>query len=224
MTMLFDALGNPVGDDGLDNNTFDQGVNAGAQIQRDTLTPAKLGYIESKIVEFQNAVNLADTTVADIKELMLYTDDENILSDLQAQLNEFDTRKQAIKFAAESFNAVASVVNSMGGNMNSLSIPSGLGFAPVVPLVYVAAITAGIALIDWIHQWAKRTFDIGLEAASRIQDADLRDATLQTYNQKLTDLQITESNTFGGAISSVKWLALAALAYMAYTAYQKGSK
>ena len=223
MALIFDQLGNVIGDDGL-GETFEQGANAGAQLQRDTLTPAKLGYIESKIADFQKAVLLADTTVADIQELMLYTDDEAILQDLQNQLDEFETRRAAIKFAAESFNAVAGIVNSVGGNMQSLTIPTGLGFAPVVPLAYVAAITAGIALIDWIHQWARRTFDIGLEAASRIQDADLRDATLQTYNQKLTDLEIADSNTFGGAIGAFKWIAIGVLGLVAYNTWKAGNK
>lgn len=223
MSLLFDQFGNVVGDDDL-GDTFEQGANAGSQLQKDTLTPTKLGFIESKIADFQKAVLLADTTVDDIKELMLYTDDDAILQDLQNQLDEFETRRGAIKFAAESFNAVANVVNSMGGGMQSLTIPSGLGFAPVVPLAYVAAITAGIALIDWIHQWAKRTFDIGLEAASRIKNADLRDTTLQVYNQKLTDLRIADSNTFGGAIGAFKWIAIGVLGLVAYNTWKASQK
>lgn len=111
-------------------------------------------YWRDKAVEFQRVLNAVDETARVGYEFLATTNDPNAIEPIQQLLNEYDYKKTALRLAAEGINAGAAAINAAGGRFPQLSIPAGLGIAPVVlGAGAIAALGAAATLISWGLAW-----------------------------------------------------------------------
>jgi hypothetical protein len=204
VALLFDALGNVIGDDG--------------EIPVDT-SPPDTGFIARKTAEFQAAlIDLSQN--ADTLQYLLTLDlSEENRAAVQAQLSDFESRRAAYKYTAETLNAVAGIANSMGASLPTVQVPSGLGFAVLgVPIAGLAVLAAVSGMLVYIATWTATTHSVALKAAEELEEPMRSEAMMYLATHQSSGMSGALSDT----ASAIKWIALAALAYFAYTAYNKG--
>lgn len=208
MALIYDEMGNVVGDDGsVDPAASDTAVVA----------PSEIGYLQRKVNEFQAVLYSVDETATALEQMLVMDISEDDVNEIQAQLSEYYTRRSAFKFAAESFNALASMINSVGGSMPSVNIPAGLGLAPLaIPLATAAAIAGAAILVSFGVGWVTSSRDLASRIAMNISDPQKRDAALV----KASEIAAASDATMGGGLGQVaniiKWLAIGGAAYIVY--------
>jgi hypothetical protein len=219
MALIYDPMGNIIGDDG--DNTDPAPSSWGGEnhdaAQRGEITSDNLTFIQRKVGDFQAALYSADETATMLRSLYDACDDVEMQIRIADQLDEFDNRKAAFRFAAEAFNAAASAVNAVGGSLPSVVIPSGLGLLPAIPLGYIAAIAAAGLLIDWAHNWITVSFNLATEAAKLITDPAKKDQVLADISH--TAALQSGNSTVASVATAFKWVAIAAAVFMAYKAF-----
>ena len=240
MTLLYDANGLVVGDDGTpdvgwDSNALDPAVG----IPPAQIAQSDVGYFQQKINEFQDVLYAVDATSNELDSMLQQSLTEQEAADIQSLQDEYASRKMAFKFAAESFNAVSAAVDAVGGNLTPLNIPSGLGFAPVaVPIGWGLAIAGAAVLISFGIGWMARAKTAVDTASARLR-ADAANTTDPTEMKRLliaadnADIasagiavqQQAAGGTIGQIAGAVKWIAIAAGAYLIFKLmYEKGGK
>ena len=133
------------------------------------------------------------------------------------QLDAYYSRKSAFKYAAEAFNVIASSVNALGGSMGTLTIPTGLGFAPlVIPVAYAAAITGAAVLIGWAIGWLETSQNMMLDIAAAQDAAGDHEGAAKTRTKAAdVDAQRKASGgTLGDIANMVKWAAIGVGVYL----------
>jgi hypothetical protein len=218
MALLYDTMGNVIGDDGSDPVEITQvppgitswgGENFSAA-DRGDVNDSNVGYFQSKIDEFQQTLFAVDAAASALENMSAFDVTADQYALIESQLSEYYTRKAAFKYAAEALNAVASAVNSMGGSMGSVTIPTGLGFAPlVIPVAYAAAITGAAVLIGWAINWLSTSQTLAADIASRISDPVKRDAALAEAS-KIAAANAAAGGSLGQVANVVKWIAIGA--------------
>ena len=207
-----------LGDAGTDNSD----VSYTGEVSDSTFS---LDYARQKGREFQALLvqldagyNAALFALNEIPDL-----DEATKDDLFALVSEFESRRFTLKATAEAFNAGAAAINAMGGRMPELSIPSTLGFLPAltIPAALIGAVAAAATLITWGVVWLRGVND-------RLAFAQLLDAQNSPESRaKLAQAQAAASNALAAAEESpvsalagaAKWIALAALGFVAWKAF-----
>lgn len=114
---------------------------------------ASVQYWRDKALEFQRVLQSVDETANAAAEFLSRTTDQSAIAYINEALNDYDTRKTALRLAAEGINAGAAVINAAGGRFPQLSIPPGLGLAPLMPAAAIAALGTAAALIVWGKSW-----------------------------------------------------------------------
>jgi hypothetical protein len=176
-------------------------------------------YWRDKATEFQNVLNAVDQTARAATEFAAATSDQQTIDYLVGALNEFELKKTALRLAAEGVNAGAATINAAGGRFPSLSIPQGLGVAPlVIGAAAVAAFGAAAALISWGNSWIAGVNE-------RMRYAALLDAGDPEIGRILARAEAAQQAANASPVSQLsgvlKWGAFAVLALMAWPHIQK---
>ena len=220
MAAIFDAMGNVIGDDGL-TNWESPAIDPNVGINNaPTVKSSDVGYLQNKISEFQSVLYAVDTGATQLEERLVYDLTEQQVTDVQALLTQYYDRKGAFKFAAEAFNMVSGTVNSFGGSMQGIQLPSGLGFAPfVIPVGVAAAIAGAAVLVSFSLGWLATSSETAASIARGISDPQARDAALVKASEIKAASDSASGGTLGTVASIAKYVAIAAALYYAYKVY-----
>ena len=179
-------------------------------------------YYRNKAAEFQNVMNAMDSAAQSARAVLAVGVDDESAQRLQDLLDEFDSRKFIFRTTAEAINAGAAVVNSMGGRFQELSIPTGLGFLPAIPLAAIAAIATAATLIVWGRDWISK---LQLEnVLDKVTDPEKRSVIAAAVAQSLAAAQTANDSPLSSVATIAKWGAIALLAFLGYRAYLSISK
>ncbi len=187
-------------------------------------TPSALSvdYYRRKVVEFQTVLDALDqganAAFSAIWSGALPQADEMALS--QA-LDEYEARKTTLRLTAEAINAGAAAWNAIGGRMPSLSLPSGLGALPVIPLALIGAVATAATLIVWGRTWLQGVNARLQQAAllEAIEDPEKRAEVAAAASAAASAVQMAESSPLSSIASVAKWVSIGALAFLAFKAF-----
>jgi len=188
------------------------------QIPAESVT---LDYFRGKAAEFQELLGNLDRVGSQI-ELMLQDgiNDVQLRNDLTQRWQELQARKGILKTTAETINLAIGAANL---EIPRLSLPTTLGAVPVLVGAAAAAAVAGVAaLITWGYGWIA-----GVNA--RLRQAQLLEGLSPEDRgkvaQTLAQTELAQAEAGASPIQSlagvVKWIAIAALGYFAFRAYQQ---
>jgi hypothetical protein len=203
------------------------GLDTSPTAATDTVTPAtplQLDYYRQKVVEFQNVLNAMDTTATAASNLAWESLDPQLSSDMDDFLAQYNDKKGQFRAAAEALNFAINGVNTVGANFPTVKIPAGLGFVPIAAAAAVAgAIAVAAALIVWGQEWIKGVNDrmkttIVLDA---IKDPEQKARVATQIANADIALQQSQQSPLGSIAGGIKWIAIAALAFFAYSAFTK---
>lgn len=179
-------------------------------------------YYRRKVVEFQTVLDALDQGANAARAALatgaLPYEDESALFSL---LDEFDARKFTLRATAEAINAGAAAWNALGGRMPSLSIPSGLGALPVIPLALIAAVATAATLIVWGRTWLQgvnQRLQLAATLAA-IEDPEQRAEVAAAAASAASAAQLAEASPISSIASIAKWAAIAALAFIGFKAF-----
>lgn len=224
MALLYDEMGNVIGDDGVAATAGQAAsTSAGGVVDTSTLGPADVGYFQKKVNEFQDVLYSVDATATSLMGMLDEIPDltEAEIADIQDKLSQYDSRKSAFKFAAEAFNAVAGMVNSVGGSMSKVDIPMSLGFAPLaIPIAWAAAIAGAAILVSWGVGWVSASHQTASSIAMRIVDPAKRDVALAKVAQ-IAAAEQASGGMLGSLANIAKYVAIGAALWLAYKVYME---
>jgi hypothetical protein len=189
-----------------------------------TNSPVSLSYYQQKIVEFQNLLNGMDTA-AKAAQAALWDDiDPKLSADLQTYLDDFDSKKWEFRTAAEALNLAVNGANMVGADFTNITVPSTLGVVPLVAAgVIAAAVATAAALIVWGNTWLQglnqRLRD--QELIGSVTDPVKRDKLIQTQMEVEAAAAEASASPLASISNIVKWLAIGAVAYFAFSAYKQ---
>ena len=208
MAIEYDQLGNPIMGSG------DDVVQPGTDV----------GYFQSKVAEFQALMTDLDATASAIIDLRDLGIQDN---ELDAALGEFNAKKSSFRTAAEALNFAVNGLNKFGANLPTVAIPTGLGALPAIPIAALAAVSGAIAVIATLIVWGKEWI-AGVNERAKVALALSNITDPQQRAQAaaaIAKIAATNTNAQSSPLSSianiVKWVAIAAVAYFAFSAYQK---
>jgi hypothetical protein len=189
-----------------------------------TNSPLSLTYYQQKIVEFQNLLNGMDRAYNAASDLYLNNVDTTLGDDLKKYLDDFDSKKWEFRAAAEALNLAVNGANFVGGNFQNITVPSTLGVVPLVAAgVIAAAVATAAALIYWGNTWLQglnqRLRD--QELLAQVTDPAKRDAIIQTQLEVEQAAVEASASPLSSISNIVKWLAIGAVAYFAFSAYKQ---
>jgi len=189
-----------------------------------TNAPVALSYYQQKIVEFQNLLNGMDAAAQAAQSALWDDIDPKLSTDLQTYLDEYDSKKWEFRAAAEALNLAINGANLVGGDFQNITVPSTLGVVPLVAAgVIAAAVATAAALIVWGNTWLQglnqRLRDKELLAS--VTDPAKRDQLIAA--QVAVEQAAVEANAspLSSISNIVKWLAIGAVAYFAFSAYKQ---
>ena len=189
-----------------------------------TNAPVALSYYQQKIIEFQNLLNGMDAAAQAAQSALWDDIDPQLSKDLQTYLDDFDSKKWEFRAAAEALNLAINGANLVGGDFPNITVPSTLGVVPLVAAgVIAAAVATAAALIVWGNTWLQglnqRLRDKELIAS--VSDPAKRDQLITA--QVAVEQAAVEANAspLSSISNIVKWLAIGAVAYFAFSAYKQ---
>lgn len=210
MAAMYDAMGNYTGDDGVDATV---------------VTPQNVGWFAQKAQDFQVVMNAADTTMQALQTLLTLDISDDDWYTCNDWLNQLYGKRTQMRLTADALNLIAGTVNSFGGELPTVNIPSGLGFPPVVlPALAVSAVVGVTYLVSQLIGIITGSGNAAVQAANNITDPAKRDAALAN----VAAIEAAQSSVFGTGIEGVsnvlKWLALAVGGFFIYREMSKGKK
>jgi hypothetical protein len=178
--------------------------------------PLTLDYYRQKARDFQDTLNAVDQTAQALQAALAAGVDDQTASDLQAMLDDYNSRKGTFVTTAKAINLAADAVNAVGGRFPVLSIPTGLGMPILLPVAAIAAFATAAVLISWGVTWIKganqRLHDQQL--LDNITDPDQKAQVASAIAQSDAAVAQAEASSgllgsiFGGSGSSLITLAL----------------
>jgi len=189
-----------------------------------TNSPVSLSYYQQKIVEFQNLLNGMDAAAQAAQSALWDDIDPKLSTDLQTYLDEYDSKKWEFRAAAEALNLAINGANLVGGDFQNITVPSTLGVVPLVAAgVIAAAVATAAALIVWGNTWLQglnqRLRD--QELINSVTDPAKRDRLIQTQMEVEAAAVEASASPLSSISNIVKWLAIGAVAYFAFSAYKQ---
>ena len=187
--------------------------------------PVQSSYFRTKALEFQQVINALDATAREVDMLIGALPEGAMLDELVAQFGELQNKKGQIKLVAEAVNFAANGLNQVGANLPTIQWPATLGAAPlVIAGAGAAAIAAAAAIIIWGKAWIdgvnQRLRDKQLmESVPEAQRGAVADAIMKTEAAKAQ----ADASPIGAVAGIVKWIAIGAVAFFAYQAFQQYS-
>lgn len=184
-------------------------------------SPFAMQYYRDKAREFQQTLNAIDAAyTAASSALATGAIDTVTEAALIEDLNEYESRRTTLRVTAEAINAGAAIVNGMGGRFPQLSLPAALGAVPVAPLALIGAIGTAAGLIVWGTQWVGGVNE-RLKRAQLIDGASpaQRDQLVRAIADSDSAVNQAQSSMLASIAPAIKWVAIGALAFLAYRAY-----
>ncbi len=185
-----------------------------------------LDYYRNKAREFQLSMVQVDQAAAAARIGIDAGVSSEVSDDLGALLSEFESKKWSYRMTAEAINAGAEVINSLGGRFPQLSIPSGLGIAPLaIPAATIAAIGVAASLVVWGAQFVSGVNE-------RLRLAQLLDVGTPQQKAELARAvgladaaeRATSGNPLASIANVVKWVAIAGVGWMALQAFTSSNR
>ena len=202
---------------------FDPGTGEGwdAPIEQPA-TPLSVDYYRQKVVEFQALLNNLQNAREAMIGLVDYGPVE-IRPELTALLDELDGKIGSYRQVAEALNFGINGINKVGANFPTLSIPAGLGVAPLVVAGGIgAAVAVAAALIVWGYAWIQKAQVLARQAQLYgYLTPEQRAIVAQRAIEIDMAASASESSPLTSIASIAKWVGIAAVAYFAFQAYQK---
>jgi hypothetical protein len=185
-------------------------------------TPLSVDYYKQKVVEYQNLLNNLQNAREGMIGLVDYGPVE-IRPELTALLDELDSKIGRYRQVAEALNFGINGINKVGAGFPTLTIPNGLGVAPLVVAGGIgAAVAVAASLIVWGYAWIQKAQVLARQAQLY---GYLTPEQKAIVAQKAIEIdqaaQASESSPLTSIASIAKWVGIAAVAYFAYQAYQK---
>lgn len=176
-------------------------------------------YYRNKAAEFQSVMVAVDQSAQAARDAIdANSDNEAMVIELQSALSDFDAKRWTFRATAEAINAGAWAVNAAGGRFPVLSIPNGLGAFPVFPAAAVAAVGVAATLIVWGLSFTKQIAAILARhvTLSAISDPAKRDEVAAILVRADQAAQAAEAPTLSSVAGIVKWVAIGAIAFLAW--------
>ena len=217
MATTYDELGNVIFSD-------DAGIPAAMP------NPTELNYYKQKLAEFQSMLFELDNTAESAFRIMALTPDTETATEMQALLDQWDGKRYQFKIAAEGINLAIAGANAFNVDLKKLSVPQSLGFAPAaapaVPIslaAVAAAVAASAMLIIWGRDWIA---GVNERAKLSLQydnlSPEVRDQVIQEQVKIEESQRAANESPISVIAGSIKWIAIAAVAFFAYRAFSKG--
>lgn len=189
----------------------------------DDAPPVPSSYFRDKALEFQQLINALDATSREVDMLIGALPESALLDELVDQKAALEGKKGQIKLVAEAVNFAANGLNQLGANLPTVNLPQTLG---AVPLVVAGAGAAAIAAAAAIIIWGKAWID-GIN--QRLRNAELLASVPEADRGKVaeailkTDVALAQANEspLASVAGIVKWIAIGAVAFFAYQAFQQ---
>jgi hypothetical protein len=185
-------------------------------------TPLSVDYYRQKVVEFQALLNNLQNAREGMIGLVDYGPAE-IRPELMALLDELDGKIGRYRQVAEALNFGINGINKVGAGFPTLTIPAGLGVAPLVVAGGIgAAVAVAAALIVWGYTWIQRAQDLARQAQLYGYLPPEQRAAVAAQALKIDQAAAASAASPLTSVANIaKWAAIAAVAYFAYQAYQK---
>jgi hypothetical protein len=185
-------------------------------------TPLSVDYYKQKVVEFQNLLYNLQNAREGMIGLVDYGPVE-IRPELTALLDELDGKIGRYRQVAEALNFGINGINKVGAGFPTLTIPNGLGVAPLVVAGGIgAAVAVAASLIVWGYAWIQKAQVLARQAQLY---GYLTPEQRAIVAQKALEIDqaaaASESSPLTSVANIAKWVGIAAVAYFAYQAYQK---
>jgi hypothetical protein len=180
-------------------------------------------YWQQKVADFQATLDALDqgyyAAQIALNSDSLLAADPTLYDDLSKWIADFDAKKSAFRLCAQALNGGIAVVNSLGGNFQSVNLPSTLGMPFAVPAIWAAAFATAAVLIAWGVS-ALQGLNARLARAQLLQNLppDAAAAAAQSLLQSDQALQSAQGSTFSQIANLVKWGGIALLGFFAYRA------
>lgn len=192
-------------------------------VDDDNAPPVATSYFRDKAVEFQQIINALDATSNEVDMLIGALPESALLDELVAQKAELEGKKGQIKLVAEAVNFAANGLNQLGANLPTINIPQTLGAVPlVVAGAGAAAVAAAAAIIVWGKAWIDGINQRlrNAELLASVPEADRARVAESVLKTDVALAQATQS-PLASVAGIVKWIAIGAVAFFAYQAYQQ---
>ena len=179
-------------------------------------------YYKQKVVEFQQLLNnLALAREATIE--IVNNGPVELHEELNALLQELDSKIGRYRTVAELLNLGINGLNEVGANFPKLKIPNGLGVAPIVIASgFAVLVGTAAAMTIWGYTWIQNAQALARQAQLYGYLTPEQRATVASKALELDQLAAaSESSPLASTANIVKWVAIAAVAYFAFQAYQK---
>lgn len=180
-------------------------------------------YYRDKAREFQEVLNQTDAAARAAQMVIDADVDIDLVQEMETSLREYQLKRGVLRGAAEAINMGAAAINSLGGRMPQLSIPTGLGFLPAIPAAAAAAFVVAAGLVVWGAQWVSGVNErmrLALLSGS-ITDPAKRDALLSALGMAEAAQKAVEVSPLTSIAGVVKWGAIALGLWLAYRAFQQ---
>jgi hypothetical protein len=203
--------------------TFDPGTGEGWDepiVQ--PATPLSVDYYRQKVAEFQALLYNLQNAREGMIGLVDYGPPE-IRPELTALLDELDGKIGSYRQVAEALNFGINGINKVGAGFPTLTIPNGLGVAPLVVAGGIgAAVAVAASLIVWGLAWIRRSEALAKQAQLYSYLPPEQRARVAASALKIEQAaRASESTPLASIANITKWVAIAAVAYFAFQAYQK---
>lgn len=179
-------------------------------------------YFRNKANEFQTILNQMDAGQWAVQLALAANIDDELTADLQTLLDEFYAKRSLYKGTAEAINMGAAAINAAGGRFPQLSIPSGLGLAPLLPAVAIGAIATAATLITWGLSWLSQVRDrLGRAQLLDAVKSDPEKAAALAEAMARSDMALAAASEspLSSVAGIVKWGAIGLGAYLLWRAY-----
>ena len=192
-----------------------------------------MDYYREKATQFQTTMNALDAAasaaesmiaVASVGAIVDGIDSDALVADLSSFLSDFQDKRAQFRITAETINAGAVTINALGGRFPQLSIPSGLGIAPIVMGgAAIAAIAVAASLIVWGNTWLRgvNARMATAAAAAMIDDPDKKAAFLTAAATAQAAADASSESPFSSIAGIVKWGAIGLIAFLVWRESQK---
>lgn len=190
-----------------------------------------IDYYRNKVLEFQRALVSLDMTGAALYEVQFAVScDQTASAEWYALMNEFESKREQFKLAAEGVNLASDGVNALGVDFPDVYLPGGLMAVPLIP---IAAVAASLAVAAGLVAWASGFWDaVGaalqrwqyLEAIKTLPE-DQQAEIIRSFQNAEVKVSEAKANASAGGLANiatiVKWVGIGVVGYLAWKTFNE---